>query len=147
MNMKEIDPRMHTAEHLLSGTLVAMFGMNRPFTTHLEKKKSKADYRFDRTLTEEEARSVEARVNALIAADLPVREEFLTRAEAEQRFDLSRLPEESGDRVRVVHCGDADACPCSGPHVASTRHCGNMRLISWSHEDGALRVRFRLEEP
>ena len=145
--MKEIDPRMHTAEHLLSGTLVAMFGMGRPFTTHLEKKKSKADYRFARTLTEEEARSVEERVNALIDADLPVREEYLSREEAAAQFDLSRLPDAAGDRVRVVHCGNADACPCSGPHVASTKQCGRIRLISWSYEDGALRVRFRLEEP
>ncbi len=138
---------MHTAEHLLSGTLVAMFGMGRPFTTHLEKKKSKADYRFARTLTEEEARSVEERVNALIDADLPVREEYLSREEAAAQFDLSRLPDAAGDSVRVVHCGDADACPCSGPHVASTKQCGRIRLISWSYEDGALRVRFRLEEP
>lgn len=145
--MKDIDPRMHTAEHLLSGTLVAMFGMGRPFTTHLEKKKSKADYRFSRTLTEEEARSVEERVNALIDADLPVREEYLSREEAAAQFDLSRLPDAAGDSVRVVHCGDADACPCSGPHVASTKQCGRIRLISWSYEDGALRVRFRLEEP
>ena len=145
--MKEIDRRMHTAEHLLSGTLVAMFGMGRPFTTHLEKKKSKADYRFARTLTEEEARSVEERVNALIDADLPVREEYLSREEAAAQFDLSRLPDAAGDRVRVVHCGNADACPCSGPHVASTKQCGRIRLISWSYEDGALRVRFRLEEP
>ena len=145
--MKDIDPRMHTAEHLLSGTLVAMFGMGRPFTTHLEKKKSKADYRFARTLTEKEARSVEERVNALIDADLPVREEYLSREEAAAQFDLSRLPDAAGDRVRVVHCGNADACPCSGPHVASTKQCGRIRLISWSYEDGALRVRFRLEEP
>ena len=145
--MKDIDPRMHTAEHLLSGTLVAMFGMGRPFTTHLEKKKSKADYRFARTLTEEEARSVEERVNALIDADLPVREEYLSREEAAAQFDLSRLPDAAGDSVRVVHCGNADACPCSGPHVASTKQCGRIRLISWSYEDGALRVRFRLEEP
>jgi Ser-tRNA(Ala) deacylase AlaX len=145
--MKDIDPRMHTAEHLLSGTLVAMFGMGRPFTTHLEKRKSKADYRFARTLTEEEARGVEERVNALIDADLPVREEYLSREEAAAQFDLSRLPDAAGDSVRVVHCGDADACPCSGPHVASTKQCGRIRLISWSHEDGALRVRFRLESP
>lgn len=145
--MKEADPRMHTAEHLLSGVLVAMFGMDRPFTTHIEKKKSKADYRFGRTLTEAEARAVEARVNELIAADLPVTEEFLPLAEAGTRYNIARLPEGSGEQVRIVHCGDADACPCIGPHVASTRACGRFRLISWSHEDGALRMRFKLDDP
>ena len=143
--MKEADPRMHTAEHLMSGVLVRMFGMDRPFTTHIEKKKSKADYRFDRTLTDQEARAVEAHVNDLIVADLPVTEEFLTLEEAGPRFNLSRIPEGSGDRVRIVHCGDADACPCIGPHVASTAACGHFRLISWSHEEGALRIRFKLD--
>lgn len=144
--MKDVDPRMHTAEHLMSGVLVAMFGMDRPFTTHIEKKKSKADYRFGRTLTDEEAGAVEARVNELIAADLPVTEEFLSLEEAGPRFNLSRLPEGSGDRVRIVRCGDADVCPCIGPHVASTRACGRFRLISWSHEHDALRVRFKLDD-
>ena len=31
--MKETDPRMHSAEHLLTGVLAATFGMGRPFTT------------------------------------------------------------------------------------------------------------------
>lgn len=145
--MKDADPRMHTAEHLMSGVLVAMFGMDRPFTTHIEKKKSKADYRFGRTLTEAEAAAVEARVNELIAADLPVTEEFLTLEEAGPQYNLSRLPEGSGDRVRIVRCGDADVCPCIGAHVPSTRACGPFRLISWSHENGVLRVRFKLEDP
>jgi misacylated tRNA(Ala) deacylase len=144
--MKDVDPRMHTAEHLLSGVLAAKFGMARPFTTHIEKKKSKADYRFERTLTDEEAGAVETRVNELIAADLPVTEEFLTLEEAGPRYNLSRLPDGSGDLVRIVHCGDADACPCIGPHVRSTKECGHFRLVSWSQEDGALRVRFKLDD-
>jgi Ser-tRNA(Ala) deacylase AlaX len=147
MSMKEADPAMHTAEHLMTGVLVVMFGIGRPFTTHLEKKKSKADYRFDRTLTEEEVRTVEARVNELIAADLPVTEEHLSREVAAQHFDLSRLPDAVGDRIRIVRCGDADACPCSGTHVRSTKECGTFRLTSWTHEEGALRIRFRLERP
>lgn len=144
--MKDVDPRMHTAEHLMSGVLVTMFGMDRPFTTHIEKKKSKADYRFGRTLTDQEAAAVEARVNAFIVADLPVTEEFLTFEEAGPQFNLSRLPEGSGDRVRIVRCGDADVCPCIGAHVASTGACGRFRLISWSHEHDALRMRFKLDD-
>ncbi len=144
--MKETDPRMHSAEHILTGVLVRMFGMGRPFTTHLEKKKSKADYRFSRTLTEEEVKAVEREVNDIIVQDLPVREEHLPRAEAEQMFNLERLPDEAGDSVRIIHIGDFDACPCSGAHVASTRDIGRFRLISWSFEDSALRLRFRLED-
>lgn len=144
--MKEADPRMHSAEHLLTGALARMFGMGRPFTTHLEKKKSKADYRYTRALTEEEARRVEEMVNEQISRDLGVREEFLTRKDAEHSFNLSRLPEEAGDHVRIVHIGDFDACPCSGVHVASTKEIGRFRIISWSFENDALRIRYKLDD-
>jgi alanyl-tRNA synthetase len=121
-----------------------MFGIGRPFTTHLEKKKSKADYAFSRALTEEEVRSVETAVQDVIRRDLPVREEFLAKDEASRRFDLQRLPEGTGDNVRIVHIGDFDACPCIGPHVSSTAEIGEFRIISTSWEDEVLRVRFRL---
>ena len=143
--MKEADPRMHSAEHLLTGALAKLFGMGRPFTTHLEKKKSKADYRFARLLTEEEAGRVEALVNEQIGLDLPVQEEFLARREAEQQFNLSRLPDDVGEIVRIIRIGDFDVCPCAGAHVATTKDIGRFRLTSWSFEEDALRVRFRLE--
>jgi len=144
---KEVDPRMHSAEHLLTGTLMAMFECGRPFTTHLEKKKSKADYRHARALTTEEITRVEARVNEVVARDLAVREEFLPRSEAEQRYDLTRVPDSAGRTIRIVHIGDYDACPCSGRHVSQTREIGRFEIISTTYEDGALRIRFRLREP
>jgi alanyl-tRNA synthetase len=143
--MKDTDPGMHSAEHILSATLVAMFGMGRPFTTHLEKKKSKADYHFFRTLTPEEAKEVERRVNEVIDRDLPVSEELLSADVASATFDLSRLPGETATTVRIVRIGTYDACPCAGAHVRSTREIGRFRLISWSHEEGALRLRFKLD--
>jgi Ser-tRNA(Ala) deacylase AlaX len=130
---------------LLTGVLVALFDMGRPFTTHLEKKKSKADYRFTRSLTDEEARSVESKVNDQIQRDLPVHEELLPREVAERTYNLTRLPDEAGDTVRIIHIGDVDSCPCSGQHVASTREIGVFTLISLSFENGSLRVRFRLQ--
>jgi Ser-tRNA(Ala) deacylase AlaX len=136
---------MHSAEHILTGALVRMFHCGRPFTTHLEKKKSKADYRFDRSLTEDEVREIELRVNEAIGADLPVLESFLSRAEAGKLFDLGRLPEDARDTIRIIRIGDYDACPCSGTHVRSTREIGQFRIVSTTYEEKALRVRFKLE--
>jgi len=136
---------MHSAEHILTGVLVRKFGIGRPFTTHLEKKKSKADYHFSRTLSEEEARGVEEAVNEQIEHDLHVREEFVSRQEASQTFNLSRLPEDVGDTVRIIRIGDFDACLCSGVHVGTSKEIGRFKLISWSFEEDALRIRFRLE--
>lgn len=139
------EPRMHTAEHLLNRTMTLMFGCGRAFSSHIEKKKSKCDYRFPRALTPEEHAEIERRVNEAVRADLPVKETFLTRAEAGGKLDLGRLPPDAGDRLRVILIGDYDACACIGPHVASTAGIGEFRIASSSWEAGVLRVRFRLE--
>jgi misacylated tRNA(Ala) deacylase len=143
---KEYDPRMHSAEHILNQTMVRMFNRGRAFSAHVEKKKSKCDYHFDRDLTPQEREDLERRVNAVIAADLPVREEFLTREEAGRSFNLSRLPGEAGETIRIIRIGDYDACPCSGEHVGHSGAIGGFRIISTAHADGVLRVRFRLQE-
>jgi len=141
---KEIDPRMHTAEHILNQTMVRMFGCGRCFSAHIEKKKSKCDYRFDRSLRDEELREIEKTVNDVIAGDFPVTEEYLTREEAASRFVLDRLPQDAGDKIRIIKVGDYDACPCVGPHVRSSGQLGAFRMISSSFEDGVLRIRYRL---
>ena len=142
---KQFDPHMHTAEHILNQTMVRLFGTGRCFSAHIERKKSKCDYHFDRPLTpEEETRIVDA-VNEVISANLPVTEEFTSLAEATEAFDLSRLPADSGDQIRIVRVGDYDQCPCIGPHVAATSEIGTFRITSSSFEDGVLRIRFKLK--
>jgi misacylated tRNA(Ala) deacylase len=144
-NPKEYDPRMHSAEHLLNQTMVRMFNCGRAFSAHIEKKKSKCDYHFDRNLTPEEVLQVEQKVNEAIQADMPIQESFIGRTEAEQRFNLSRLPEEASETIRVITIGDYDACPCSGPHAASTKELGVFKLGSADWNNGVLRVRFKLQ--
>ena len=145
--MKEYaDLRMHTAEHLLNRTVSLLLGCGRAFSSHIEKKKSKCDYRFSRDITSGEKTEIEKRVNDAIKADLPVREDVVSLSEAGKRFDLGRLPEGTGDTLRVILIGDYDACPCIGKHVASTGEIGGFRIISTGFEDGGLRIRFKLDE-
>jgi len=143
--MKEnMDPGMHTAEHILNQTMIRMFRTGRCFSAHIEKKKSKCDYRFTRPLEEKEIRQLEDKVNEVIRSDLPVNEMFMAREEAEKRFNLERLPEEAGDRIRIVTVGDYDACPCIGPHARFTNEVGKFRIGSVSFDEGVLRIRFKL---
>lgn len=144
---KETDPRMHTAEHILNGTMVKMFNKGRAYSAHIENKKSKCDYKnFDRNLTENEVAEIEKRVNEVIASSLDVKESFISKEEAEKEFNLSRLPEGSGDEIRIIRIGDYDACPCIGKHVANTSEIGSkLKIISTSFENEVLRVRFRLQ--
>jgi len=143
---KEYDPRMHSAEHILNQTMVRMFDRGRSFSTHIEKRKSKCDYHFDRNLRPEEVAEIEQRVNDVIRSDVRVTEEFLPRASAEKTFNLGRLPEEAGDAIRIIRIGDYDACPCIGQHVESTGTIGEFRIISTDFAEGVLRVRFRLTD-
>jgi Ser-tRNA(Ala) deacylase AlaX len=142
-NPKNYNPEMHSAEHILNRTMVHLFDCGRAFSAHIEKKKSKCDYHFGRNLTPEEIQQVEKKVNEVIQSDAPVKESFLTRSEAAGRFNLTRLPEESGETIRVITIGDYDECPCSGIHVSSTREIGSVKIVSTDWNEGVLRVRFK----
>ena len=136
---------MHTAEHILNQTIVRMFGCERSFSSHIEKKKSKCDYRFDRPLDGDEEIELVRNVNDIICRNLDVKEHFLALSEAAEQFNLSRLPEDSGDKIRIVTVGDYDACPCIGPHVSNSSEIGTFQLISSSFENQILRIRFKLK--
>jgi Ser-tRNA(Ala) deacylase AlaX len=144
MTEKNYDPQMHSAEHILNGTMVKLFSVKRSFTNHLEKKKSKCDYYFDRDLTEDEKALIQQSVNEVISQNLEVFEEYIDRSIAEKQFDLSKLPSDAGDSIRIIRVGDYDACPCIGPHVSNTKEIGNFILNTTSWEEGVLRLRFKL---
>ena len=144
---KNIDPRMHSAEHLLNQAMGRLLDCDRCFSAHIERKKSKCDYRFDRPLTVEEIRALESEVNTVVAADARVTETFIPKSEAEQRYNLTRLPPEAGESIRIVAIGDYDHCPCIGPHVTSTAEIGRFRITSTNQQDGLLRIRFKLSRP
>ncbi len=144
-NPKQYDPRMHSAEHIFIQTMVRMFDCGRAFSSHIEKKKSKCDFHFTRNITPVEIEEIDRRVNDVIRADLPVVESFLGRDEAQRRFNLSRLPEEAGQTIRIISIGDYDACPCSGNHATSTKEIGLFRIISSDYAEGVLRVRYTIQ--
>jgi len=141
---KEIDPKMHSAEHILNQTMVRMFSCGRCFRAHIEKKKSKCDYHFDRPLTEQEIRQIEKGVNKIIHSDMLVTQEYITKEESQKHYDIERLPQNVADDIRIVKIGDYDACPCNGIHVNSTKEIGEFQIVSVSFDNGVLRIRYKL---
>lgn len=77
---------MHSTEHILNQTMDRMFQCGRCFNAHIEKKKSKCDYRFDRQLTRQELEEIQTRVNQVIANGLPVTEEHVSRSKALRKY-------------------------------------------------------------
>ena len=143
---KQEYPPMHTTEHIVNQTMIRLFGCGRSVSAHIERKKSKLDYRLNACPTEEQIKSLEEAVNEVIARHLPVTTEFITQEEAKGRFDLERLPEDASETVRVVKVGDYDECLCIGTHVANTSEIGTFKIIShdWDEESKRWRMRFKL---
>lgn len=143
---KQEYPPMHTAEHILNATMVKMFGCPRSKNAHIERKKSKCDYILESEPTEAQIVELEAKVNEVIASNLDVTIDFVTHQEAASIVDLSKLPDDVSETLRIVRVGDYDACACIGAHVANTSQIGQFKILSHSFNDGIWRVRWRVIE-
>ena len=137
-------PPMHTAEHILNQTMVRMFGCERSRNAHIERKKSKCDYTLPQEPTAEQIEEIESRVNEVIRQNHPITIEFISRDNVPAGVDLSKLPSDASDTLRIVHVGDYDICACIGTHVANTSEIGTFKIISHTWENGTLRLRFKL---
>ena len=145
---KQEYPPMHTAEHLLNATMVKTFGCPRSRNAHIERKKSKCDYILSSCPTAEQIQSIEDRVNEVISQNLPVTVEFMTHEQAKDIVDLSKLPADASETLRIVRIGDYDACACIGLHVSHTSEVGTFKIISYDYDEErqTLRIRFKLIE-
>ena len=135
---------MHTCEHILNQTMVRTFDCGRSVNAHIERKKSKCDYLLKEIPTEAQISEITYQVNEIIGLNLPVYEELMSREEAAKIADLSKLPAEATDTLRVIRVGEYDACACIGQHVDNTSELGRFEIISHDFENGRWRVRFRL---
>lgn len=142
-NKLEYEPA-HSCEHLLNATMVKMFGCPRSRNAHVEKKKSKCDYILDAEPTAEQVAQIEAQVNEEIAKNHNVTIEFMNREQAAAIVDLSKLPEDASETLRIVRIGDYDACACIGAHVKNTSEIGTFKIISHSYENCVWRLRWKV---
>ena len=105
---------MHTAEHLLNATMVKTFGCPRSRNAHIERKKSKCDYILSSSPTAEQIQAIENKVNEVINQNLPVTIEFMTHEQAKNIVDLSKLPEDASETLRIIRIGDMTLALVSG---------------------------------
>ena len=143
---KEEYPPMHTAEHILNATMVRMFGCPRSRNAHIERKKSKCDYQLEKAPDDSQVAEIERAVNEVIARNVDVTIDYVPLAEAASIVDLSKLPEDVSQTLRIVRVGDYDACACIGAHVKNTSEIGTFKILSHDFEDGRWRVRWKVTE-
>ena len=64
--------------------MVNIFGCPRSRNAHIERKKSKCDYLLAECPIDDQVKAIEAKVNEVIAAALPVTVEYMSREERRQ---------------------------------------------------------------
>ncbi len=143
---KEEFPPAHTAEHLLNQTMMRLFGCDRSYNAHIERKKSKMSFYLKQKPSRQEEKQIELRMNELIAEDLPVTFEFVDRNHLPEGISIDRLPDDASETLRLVRIGDYDVCPCIGKHVRSTSQIGRFEMLgtNWDEEQRSFRVRFKV---
>jgi misacylated tRNA(Ala) deacylase len=122
--------RMHTAMHLLCSLIkgAAVTGGS------VGADKSRLDFDLPNPPPKEE---IEAGLNALIAADHPVRIEWVDESVLDADPGLVRTmsvqPPRGTGRLRLMRIGDAatlvDLQPCGGTHVSRTGEIGPIRVV------------------
>jgi misacylated tRNA(Ala) deacylase len=138
--------RTHTALHVLCGVIwnewhVAVTGGN------MEPLSARMDFEFD-PLPEGFGARVEALVNEELAADRPIRVEFLPRDTAVMDEDLIRtkvnMIPETVKEIRVVDIVGLDRQADGGTHVHSTGEVGRIKVLK-TESKGKANKRIRLE--
>ena len=143
---KEEFPPAHTAEHLLNQVMIRLFGCERSYNAHIERKKSKMSFHVDHKPTRQEEKEIEREMQRLIAEDLPVTFEVVKLSEMPEGVRIDRLPDGVSDSIRLVRIGDYDVCPCIGKHVRSTSQIGRFEMLgtNWDEHERSFRVRFKI---
>jgi alanyl-tRNA synthetase len=123
--------RNHTATHLLHAVLRERLGTHvRQAGSAVRPDKLRFDFTHGQSLSPEELRDVEERVNEWVKASRPVRWMNMNREEAERLGAMALFGEKYGEWVRVVEVDGVSRELCGGTHVANTAEVGIFKIVS-----------------
>jgi alanyl-tRNA synthetase len=125
--------RLHTAHHLLLAALQKVLGSDvKQRGSNITSERLRLDFSFDRKLTDEEKKKVEAIVNENIQKGLPVVKREMPKAEAEKLGAEMEFGAKYGDTVCVYLVGEENNWVsrefCGGPHAENTRELGVFKI-------------------
>jgi alanyl-tRNA synthetase len=139
--------KLHTATHLLNEALRRVLGKEIfQKGSNITQERLRFDFNFDRKLTDEELRDVEALVNEQIKKAIPVSKCETSPDEAKKMGAQAVFEERYGDKVSVYSIGEFSTEICSGPHVENTEELGHFKIIKEEGiSAGVRRIRAVLE--
>ncbi len=122
--------RAHTATHMVHKAIREALGDT---ATQAGSENAPGRFRFDfnasSALPLSVLSDVEAKVNALLIEDLPVRAEVMTQDEARASGAMALFGEKYGEAVRVVSVGDWARELCGGTHAQRSGQLGLVKLL------------------
>jgi alanyl-tRNA synthetase len=121
--------KLHTATHLLHKALRQVLGDEvAQKGSNITTERLRFDFSFGRKVTPEELQEVEAIVNRVIAAKMPVTVEEMTVDQAKAQGAIGLFESKYGEKVKVYTMGNFSKEICGGPHVQNTGELGSFKI-------------------
>lgn len=135
----------HTATHIVGHAAREVLGDHiRQAGAQKGTEASRLDIRHFERVPREAVKRIERIANQLVMDNLPVKQEWPDRHEAEDEFgfDLYQGGIPPGQEIRLIHVGD-DVQACAGTHVRRTGDIGTIKILSTERiQDGVERLSF-----
>jgi len=143
----EMVTKLHTATHLLHQALRTVLGEHvEQRGSNITAKRLRFDFSHPSKMTHEELQDVEALVNEMIEADMPVECHQKELDEALEEGAIGLFKDKYGEKVKVYRIGEFSLEICGGPHVERTGELGRFRILKEkSSSRGVRRIRAVLE--
>ena len=144
----EITVKLHTATHLLNEALRRIVSSDiKQKGSNITPERLRFDFNFDRKVTDEEIKRVEAEVNRLIKLAIPVKREEMLLQKAFDSGAHGEFGTKYPEKVSVYTVGDNYSKEiCMGPHVSNTKELGHFKILKEeSSAAGIRRIKAVLE--
>jgi len=139
--------KLHTATHLLNEALRVVLSKDIVQRgSNITYERLRFDFNFDRKLTDQEKKDVEAVVNEQIKKAIPIEKIETSLEEGMKMATQAVFGDKYGDKVTVYSIGDFSTELCSGPHVENTGELGHFKIVKEQGiSAGVRRIRAVLE--
>ena len=143
----EATSRLHTATHLMNAGLRKLVNPDiRQRGSNITAERLRFDFNLDRPVTPEEIKAVEDYVNGAIKADVEIKCEEMSVADAKASGAMGVFYSKYGEVVKVYTMGEYSKEICGGPHAKRTGELGHFKIVKeQSSSQGVRRIKAILE--